>query len=88
MSPLGYTNPIRFDSGVLLGEDTFHLVRDFTCARPGHAEDRFEQDVSRWITNPGREGAREAVRLRLAEVRLYLHADGQLIGFGAIGPDS
>jgi ribosomal protein S18 acetylase RimI-like enzyme len=83
-----YVDPIPFASGTLLDETNFHLVADFTCARPGHPEDRYEQDVSRWLKDQGRGGAREAIRLGLVEVRLYLHTDGRVIGFGALGPET
>lgn len=81
---LPYLNPIPFESGVALTDANFHLVTGFTCSRPGCSEDRYERDVSEWLTSPGKAGAIEAVRLGEAEVRLYLH-EGRLVGFGAIG---
>jgi hypothetical protein len=82
------TSPIPFQSGAPLTEQNFSLVSDFTCNPPGRPENRYEEDVSRWIKDTGRGGALEASRLGLAEVRLYLTPDGRLIGFAAIGPDT
>jgi ribosomal protein S18 acetylase RimI-like enzyme len=64
------------------------IVAEFTCARPGHEETRFEQDVSEWLKD-ARAGALEAVRLGLSEVRLFFcpttHA---LIAYGALGKET
>lgn len=66
-----YVEPISFMSGETLGDDNFHLVAEFTCAAPGQEEKPYERDVSEWLKNPGRGGAREAVRLGQTEVRLF-----------------
>jgi hypothetical protein len=60
-------DPLAFASGVPLTEHNFHLVSGFTCARPGQPEDRYEEDVSRWLTDPGRGGARERILGGLVE---------------------
>jgi hypothetical protein len=77
--------PIPFESGVVLDEHNFHLVTGFTCARRGQAETRWERDVSWWLLDTGRGGAREAIRLGKSEVRLFFSDDQRLIGYGAIG---
>ena len=55
-------DPILFTSGVLFSEEHMPLVADFTCAKPGERETRYEQDVSEWLKDR-RAGALEAVRL-------------------------
>jgi ribosomal protein S18 acetylase RimI-like enzyme len=78
-------DPIPFTSGVLLTEGHLPLVADFTCAAPGMAETRFEQDVSMWLKDP-QGGALMAVRLELSEVRLFFCPRNRaLMGYGAIG---
>jgi ribosomal protein S18 acetylase RimI-like enzyme len=81
-------DPIPFTSGLLLAEEHMPLVEDFTCAKPGEPETRYEQDVSEWLKDR-RAGALEAARLGLSEVRLFFcpqtHA---LIAYAAIGLES
>lgn len=68
-----------------LSDDNFHLVADFTCARPSHAAP-WEQDVSAWIKAPrGARGALDAVQNGDAEVWLFEDRNGRLIGFVALG---
>ena len=58
-------------------------------ARAGHAEERWEQDVSEWIKAPyGGQGALDAVRDKIAEVWLYEDDQGNLIGFTSLGSAS
>ena len=81
-----YLDPIPFSSGRLLSDETFPLIVGFTCNKAGHPETQFKLDVTEWLTASHKGGALEAVRLGLAEVRLFLAADRRVIGYGAIGP--
>ncbi len=81
-------DPIPFTSGVLFSEEHLPLVADFTCAKPGQEETRFEQDVSAWLKDT-RAGALMAVRLALSEVRLFFCPQTRaLMGYGAIGKET
>jgi hypothetical protein len=81
-------NPIAFTDGTPLTEEHIPIISRFTCAKPGEAETRFEQDVSDWLKDRQR-GAMEAIRLDLSEVRLFFCPDTKaLMGYGAIGMES
>jgi ribosomal protein S18 acetylase RimI-like enzyme len=78
--------PAPIPPGILFDASQFERVRDFSCARPGQAEERWEQDVSWWIKAPlGEGGALDAVRDKTAEVWLYLDDQENLIGFISLG---
>jgi ribosomal protein S18 acetylase RimI-like enzyme len=82
------TNPklAPIPPGILFDASQFERIRDFSCARAGHAEERWEQDVSEWIKAPhGEHGALDAVRDKIADVWLYEDEEGNLIGFTSLG---
>lgn len=89
-SPKGppYLNPWHFRSGTQLSESNFSIVNGFTCSKPGKIELPFERDVTDWLTKTGRAGAREAIRLGIAEVVAYLNESQKLVGFAAIGQEN
>jgi len=69
-----------------LSSDNFNRVSEFTCARRGEVETRWEQDVSAWIKAPrGTYGALALVENGDVEVWLYEDPTGRLIGFIALG---